>query len=83
MTTYTTPLGSFESTFEDAALGPELEIDHDRPPLGSFVFGPAYDGTTFIIKDNLLYYSKPKQPEYFPALYYVEVSTPQLPKCIH
>jgi hypothetical protein len=77
--TYTQPLASFESNIADSIMGPEVETDHDRPPLGSFVFGPAYDGTMFVIKDNLLYYSKPKQPEYFPALYYIEVSTPQHP----
>src|SRR3990167_2221900 len=81
MTTYvyTQPGSDFESNIADSILGPKVEIDHDRPPLGSFVFGPAYDGTLFIIKDNLLYYGKPKQPEYFPALYFVEVSAPQRP----
>lgn len=79
MTTYTNPIGSFDSSLPDGALGTEVSIDHDRPPLGSFVFGPAYDGTVFIIKDNRLYYSKPKQPEYFPELNYIEVSTPQFP----
>lgn len=76
---YTQPGADFESNIADAILGPEVEIDHDRPPLGSFVFGPAYDGTLFAIKDNLLYYCKPKQPEYWPALYYVEVTPPQEP----
>ena len=79
MATFTTPLGSFESTIADAILGPEVATDHDRPPLGSFVFGPTFDGTCFIIKDNLLYYCKPKQPEYWPALYYIEVGPPQFP----
>jgi hypothetical protein len=80
VTTFTQPMGDFESTLPDAGLGPEVEIDHDRVPLGvSFVFGPTYDGTVFATKDNLLYYSKPKQPEYFPSLFYIEVSTPQFP----
>ena len=79
MTTYTMPLDEFESSLADSILGPEVEEDHDRPPLGSFVFGPAYDGTLFAIKDNLLYYCKPKQPEYWPALYYIEVSPLQQP----
>jgi hypothetical protein len=79
MTTYTTPINDFDSNLEDAFLGNKLEEDRDRPPLGSFVFGPAYDGTCFILKDNLLYYCKPKQPEYWPALYFVEISTPQFP----
>lgn len=77
--TYTTPLGDFESTLPDGALGPEVEVDHDRPPLGSFVFGPAYDGTCFIGMGNLLYYCKPKRPSYFPALFYIEVGAPQFP----
>lgn len=70
---------SFISSEADADLGDLLEEDHDRPPLGTYVFGPAYDGTCFILKDNLLYYCKAKQPEYWPALYFIEVSTPQFP----
>ena len=67
------------STTADGSLGAAVETDHDRPPLGSFVIGPMFDGTCFIIKDNLLYYCKPKQPEYWPALYFVEVGTPHFP----
>jgi len=63
----------------DSALGGQVETDHNRPPLGSYVAGPAYDGTCFIILDNNLYYCKPKQPEYWPALYFIEVSTRQFP----
>lgn len=77
--TYTQPITNFDVSKSDPSLGDLLETDHDRPPLGSFVFGPAYDGTCFIIKDNLLYYCKPKQPEYWPSLYYIEVSPPQFP----
>lgn len=76
---YTQPAADAESNIADSILGPELETDHNRPPLGSFVFGPAYDGTLFALKDNRLYYCKPKQPEYWPELYYIEVSTPQFP----
>jgi hypothetical protein len=76
---YTQPSDNFDVTQADADLGDLLEEDHDRPPLGTFAFGPAYDGTCFILKDNLLYYCKPRQPEYWPALYYVEVSAPQFP----
>lgn len=66
----------------DADLGDLLEEDHDRPPLGQFVSGPAFDGTCFIVKENLLYFCKPKQPEYWPTDYFIEVSTPQAPgKC--
>jgi hypothetical protein len=56
-----------------------LLTDNNRPPLGTFCFGPAYDGTCFIIKDNRLYYCKPKRPEAWPALYYIEVGPRQLP----
>lgn len=70
---------SFVSSQGDSDLGDLLETDHDRPPLGTVVFGPAFDGTCFILKDNLLYYCKPKQPEYWPALYFIEVGPPQFP----
>jgi len=79
VSTYTTPFGDFDTSSSDGGLGGEVLINQDRPPLGSFVFGPAYDGTCFIIKDNLLYYCKPKQPEAWPALFFVEVTTPQFP----
>lgn len=77
--TYTEPFGTIDSVQDDSELGDEVSTDHDRPPLGSFIFGPAYDGTCFILYSNLLYYCKPKQPEYWPATYYIEVSTPQFP----
>jgi len=79
MSTYTQPLGDLDSIGQDAALGDLAHADHDRPPTGSFVFGPAFDGTVFIIKDNLLYYCKPKQPEYWPILFFIEVSALQFP----
>lgn len=78
MTTYTTPVDEFDTDTEDGALGPEAQFDRNRPPLGSFVFGPAYDGTCFAIKGNLLYHCKPKQPESWPELFYVEVGPKQL-----
>lgn len=67
----------FDTDTADASLGNLLETDHNRPPLGTFVFGPAYNGTCFMIVNENLYYCKPKQPEYWPALYFIEVSTPQ------
>ena len=71
-----------DSNTGDASMGSEVETDHDRPPLGSFVIGPNYNGTCFIIKDNLLYYCSPKQPEYWPTLNFIEVSQKQFPgKC--
>jgi hypothetical protein len=79
MTTYTTPIDEFDTETSDGALGPEVQFDRDRPPLGTFVFGPTYDGTCFIIKDNLLYFSKPKQPEAWPSLNFIEVGPKQLP----
>ncbi len=79
MTTYTTPIDDFDSSLPDGFLGTEVARDHNRPPLGSFVFGPAFDGTCFILIDNLLHYCKPKQPEYWPALFFIEVSPLQFP----
>jgi hypothetical protein len=79
MTTYTTPLGSFDSDTGDGGLGASVLTSNDQPPAGSFTFGPAYDGTVFIIKDNRLYYSKPKRPEAWPSSYYIEVGTRQEP----
>lgn len=67
----------------DGDLGSEVATDHDRPPLGSYVLGPNYNGTCFIAKDNLLYYCLPKQPEYWPATYYIEAAPPQFPiQCV-
>ncbi len=66
----------------DGSLGSEVSIDHDRPPLGTHVIGPVYNGTCFIIKNNLLYYSSAKQPEYWPVNQYIEMGPPQRPgKC--
>lgn len=71
-----------DTSTADASLGTEVETDHDRPPLGQYVSGPAFDGTCFIVKNNLLHYCKPQQPEYWPSDYFIEVSTPQAPgKC--
>jgi hypothetical protein len=68
------------TTTTDANLGSKIAIDHDRPPAsGSVVAGPFYNGTVFIGAGNLLYYSLTKQPEYFPALNYVEIGQPQFP----
>lgn len=68
-----------DSNTADGAVGSAVEIDHYRPPLGTFVAGPTYNGTLFILKDNKLYFSKPKQPDYWPATYYIEVSPLQDP----
>ena len=63
----------------DGALGSLVQTDHDRPPLGTFVLGPSYNGTCFIIKDNLVYYSSAKQPEYWPSTQFIEASNIQFP----
>jgi hypothetical protein len=70
---------SVDTTTADNALGTEVDIDHDRPPLGTIVAGPTYQGYVFILKDNLLYWCRPKYPEYWPATYYVEVCPIQFP----
>jgi hypothetical protein len=64
---------------QDSALGTSVATDHDRPPLGAVVAGPTYNGYCFMLKDNLLYYCKPNQPEYWPSTYYIEVGPPQEP----
>ena len=79
MTTSTAPLDNFDTSISDGGLGAKVKTDRDRPPLGSFVFGPAFDGTCFIIKDNLLFYCKPKQPEAWPALFFIEVDVNEFP----
>ena len=66
-------------TKTDAQLGSAVEIDHDRPPMGSVVIGPNYGGVCFILKDNLVYYCATSRPEYWPVDYYVEVSTLDYP----
>lgn len=62
---------------QDEELGSAVATDHDQPPQGTVVAGPTYNGYCFMIKDNLLYYCKPNQPEYWPANYYIEVGPPQ------
>lgn len=64
----------------DAALGTAVERDHHRPPEnGAHIFGPTSNGTLFMCVGHRVYYSKPGQPEYWPATYYVDVSVPQYP----
>jgi hypothetical protein len=70
---------SVDTTTADASLGDEVETDHDRPPLGTVVLGPSFNGISFIIKDNLLYFSSSKRPEYWPTTNFIEVSTQQFP----
>lgn len=63
----------------DASLGAEAPDDHDRPPLGTLVIGPIFNGVCFIVNGNLLYFCKAKQPEYWPTNNYIEVGPPQFP----
>jgi hypothetical protein len=70
---------TLDSDTSDAGLGSEEETDHDLPPLGSFLSGPNFNGYCFMIHDNRLYFSKPKQPDYWPEAYYIEVSPKQSP----
>ncbi len=70
---------SVDTDTGDGSLTDEVETDHDRPPLGTVVLGPTYNGILFMIKDNLLYFSSAKQPEYWPLTNFIEVSTTQFP----
>jgi hypothetical protein len=72
-------VGYAELTKRDEALGTELATDHDRPPLGTQVLGPNFDGVCFITLANLLYYCLAKRPEYWPPLNYIEVGVKQYP----
>jgi hypothetical protein len=68
-----------ESYVADTSLGTEVLTNHNRPPLGSFVFGPSLTGMCFIIYNNFLYYCLEKQPDYWPTEYNIEVSPVQFP----
>jgi len=70
---------TIDTSTTDANLGGEVDTDHNRPPLGSVVIGPLYNGLCFIIQDNLLYWCKDKQPEYWPTNNFIEVGPPQFP----
>ena len=69
----------FEDDNADTVLGSLAPSDHDRPPQGSFVFGPSQNGTLFILHNHQCHYNKPQQPEYWPSTYYVDVSSLQYP----
>jgi hypothetical protein len=66
-------------TATDEDLGALIHTDHDRPQPGSLLEGPNYSGICFLAYNNILYYCKPKQPEYWPLLYNVEIGTDQNP----
>ncbi len=64
----------------DTALGVPAPDDHDRPPTGiSVVTPPLFGGIIFMAKDNLLYFSKTKEPEYVPSLNFIEVGSISFP----
>jgi len=72
-----------DTSIADASLGTTVATDHDRPPLGTYVAGPSFNGTLFIIKDHRLYFSKTKQPEYFPSTNFIDVGIVQYGgKCV-
>jgi hypothetical protein len=73
------PTATGNTTTADSGLGAQVAEDHDRPPAGTFVLGPHYNGILLILKDNRLYFSKTQQPEYVPADNYIEVSPLQKP----
>lgn len=82
----TQPWGDFETIVSDGSLGAQLHTDHNRIGSSQFVFGPAYNGVSFALIDNNLYYSLSKQPEYWPTNYFIEVSSPDAPGiagCFH
>jgi len=69
-----------DTTTTDANLGGLVPSNNDRPPSGSdLCIGPLFGGYVFIAKNNLLYFSSAKQPEYFPATNFLEIAEPQDP----
>jgi hypothetical protein len=68
-----------ESTTADSSTGTILHTNHDRPPAGTVVIGPNYDGACFMLKDNRVYFALKKQPEYWPPTYYVEAGPVDFP----
>ncbi len=71
---------TYNTTKGDGLLGDSVEEDHERiPAAATFIAGPNYNGTLFAAVGNDLHYSKPKQPDYWPSLYYIEISPVQYP----
>ena len=69
-----------DTTTTDANLGGFAPSNNNRPPENSdLCVGPLFGGFVFIAKDNLLYFSSAKQPEYFPATNFLELAEPQDP----
>jgi hypothetical protein len=69
------------SSQADTALGGEVEVDNDPPPLASWCFG--YLEHMFILRDasnpHYLWWSKRYRPEQVPAENFIEIGHPQDP----
>lgn len=70
---------TIDTSTADTALGTLAHSNHDEPPTGNIVLGPNFNGVCFILKTNKVYYCLAKQPDYWPASYYVEVGPLQRP----
>lgn len=68
-----------DTTTADASLGTLAHSDHDEPPAGNILLGPNFNGICFMLKDNRVYHCLSKQPDYWPASYYVEAGSRQRP----
>ena len=58
----------------DLDLGGEVESDHDRPPVSGMVVSHA--NRLFAAVGNKLFYSQRFEPEYWPALNFIEIGGP-------
>jgi hypothetical protein len=69
-----------DSTTADGSLGTIEHTDHNPPPSGmTLVAGPTFDGTLLGVVDNLLYFSKPKEPDYWPTADYIQCTARTFP----
>lgn len=68
-----------DTTTADGSLGTLAHSNHDEPPTGNILLGPNFNGVCFILKDNRVYHCLAKQPDYWPASYYVEAGPLQKP----
>jgi hypothetical protein len=64
----------------DSTLGTAVATDHDQVPDDVVALaGPDYNGVCFAAVRNRVYFSLPKQPEYWPSDAFVEVGPPEFP----
>lgn len=68
-----------DTSTADASLGTLAHSNHDEPPTGNILLGPNFNGVCFMLKDNRVYHCLAKQPDYWPASYYVEAGPIQRP----